>query len=456
VRRKKADLKCRVNGILNLVFGSEELSSYAGLEIIRCFLQQVHFSRRLRAHLGKHDLRGDFSAVSVVRAVLALLLTGGRRLHHIGFLQSDPLVSRFCSLTALPTDRTVSRWLGQCTIAVQDSLREFQAELLCESVQPLDLRRLTLDIDGTVISTGLTVERAFRGYNPHHRRVPSYFPLTAHLAQTGHILRVQNRSGNTHDGKGAKEFIRKVLVDARDMAPGATLEMRLDGAYFREDLLSWLPRHVEYAVKVPFYKWLGLKNIIQNRKRWKRVTKELEGFEICLPVDCWGLNLRVGIYRKKVMHKSPKNYQLDLFDPDDGYWEYSAIATNKSVGLRALWEFMAGRGSHEKALSELKTGYAFDTVPTHDYAANSTWQILSAMAHNIMVSLQIATGAQRRRQNAKRGPLFLLKRIGTMRFEWLCRAGLIQNPNGRRTMKMSSNLPARNAIQNLVDHLHAA
>lgn len=449
-------MKRRVNGILNLVFGSEQLSSYAGLEIIRCFLCQIGFSRRLRAHLAKHDLRGDFSAVSVVRLVLALLLSSGRRLHHIGFLQADPLVSRFCDLAVLPTDRTVSRWLGQCTLAVQDSLREFQAELLSESLQPLEPRRLTIDIDGTVISTGLTVERAFRGYNPHHRRVPSYFPLTAHLAQTGHILRVQNRSGNTNDGKGSKEFIRKVLADARQMAPGATLEMRLDGAYFREDLLSWLPRHLEYAVKVPFYKWLGLKGIIQQRKRWHRVADGIDGFETCLPVDCWGLELRVGIYRKRVMHKSPKNYQLDLFDPDDGYWEYSAIATNKTVGLRALWDFMAGRGAHEKTLSELKTGYAFDTVPTHNYATNSTWQILSAMAHNIMVSLQIATGAQRRRQNAKRGPLFLLKRIRTMRFEWICRAGLIQNIGGRRTMKMSRNLPARETIQHLAEHLHAA
>jgi len=31
--------------------------------------------------------------------------------------------------------------------------------------------------------------------------------------------------------------------------------------------------------------------------------------------------------------------------------------------LKTLWEFMAGRGAHEKALSELKTGYAFDSVP---------------------------------------------------------------------------------------------
>jgi len=446
----------RVNSPLQLVFGSEQLSSYAGLEIVRGFLAQIDFSRRLRTHLAKHDLAGDFPPVAIVRVVLAVLLTGARRLRHVGFLQGDPLVARFCSLTVLPTDRTLSRWLGQCTVAVQDALRSFQTELISESLLPLKLPRLTIDIDGTVVSTGLTVERAFRGYNPHHRRVPSYFPITAHLAQTGHILRVQNRSGNVHDGKASKEFIRRVLADAEEISPGAKIEMRLDGAYFREDLLSWLPDRVEYAVKVPFYRWLDLKGIIQRRKRWKHVATDIDGFDMVLPVAPWGMEFRVAIYRKRVLHKSPKNYQLDLFDPDDGYWEYSAIATNKTVGLKTLWEFMAGRGAHEKALSELKTGYAFDTVPTHSYAANGAWQILSAMAHNLMVSLQIAAGVPRRTRTTKRSPLFVLKRIGTIRFEWLCRAGLFQNPGGVQTLKLSGNLPARRTLERILEGLQAA
>ena len=82
--------------------------------------------------------------------------------------------------------------------------------------------------------------------------------------------------------------------------------------------------------------------------------------------------------------------------------------TNKTVGLRVLWDFMAGRGAHEKVLSELKGAHALDAIPTHDYAPNSTWQILSAMAHNLMVSLHIDAGATRRRATAKRSPLFEL------------------------------------------------
>jgi hypothetical protein len=42
------------------------------------------------------------------------------------------------------------------------------------------------------------------------------------------------------------------------------------------------------------------------------------------------------IYRKHVQHESPKNFQLDLFTPDDGHFEYYAVATNLPLSLPAL------------------------------------------------------------------------------------------------------------------------
>ena len=81
------------------------------------------------------------------------------------------------------------------------------------------------------------------------------------------------------------------------------------------------------------------------------------------------------VNRKRVRHKSPLNYQLDLFCPDDGYYEYSAVVTNKAVTGRTLWFFMCGRGTHEKVYGELKSGFAFDCIPTQRYQANSAWSV---------------------------------------------------------------------------------
>ena len=71
-------------------------------------------------------------------------------------------------------------------------------------------------------------------------------------------------------------------------------------------------------------------------------------FELSLDVGAWSRTFRVVVYRKPVHHESPKNYQLNLFDPDDGYFEYSAVAPNMALSAASLWDFMAGRGAQEK------------------------------------------------------------------------------------------------------------
>ena len=80
--------------------------------------------------------------------------------------------------------------------------------------------------------------------------------------------------------------------------------------------------------------------------------------------------------------------------PDDGHFEYSAVATNLALTPAALWAFMAGRGAQEKTLAELKGEFALDVVPTNHYAANSAWQQLSILAHNLVRSFQLTTLAE--------------------------------------------------------------
>lgn len=457
MRSRKADLRHRVNGELAVRFTAQGLTSYAGLELLRCYLTKLDFAARLRRRLKSVDPGADYSSVDLVRVFVAMLIVGARRLSHVRHLGTDPVIQRFVELRRLPSDRTLSRWLSRCKASVRTSLLGFMMELIGDSLRPLKLRRLTIDVDGTVLSTGLQVERAFRGYNPHHRKVPSYYPITAYLAQTGHVLSVRNRSGNVHDGKASMGFFRDLFRDIRTIEPQATLEVRLDGAFFRREILAWIEKRAEYAIRVPFYEWVDLKGIIALRERWKSVAPGIDGFFTTVHLKPWKRDLKVAIYRKQVFHLSRKNFQLDLFDPSNGYWEYSAVTTNKQIGLPALWDFLAGRGTHEKVIGQLKTGFAFDAIPTMDYAANSTWQVLSVLAHNLVTSFQIATSTPRLKRSRKRTALFLLKSIHTLRYEFLNKAGIVQRPAGRPTLTLANNSAIRGIFTRFVEKLaHAA
>jgi len=129
-----------------------------------------------------------------------------------------------------------------------------------------------------------------------------------------------------------------------------------------------------------------------------------------------GTPLAVAIYRKKVAHRTAKNFQLDLFDPNDGYYEYSGIPSNLGFTVANLWYFMAGRGNHERTIGQLKSGLAVHTIPTMAYAANSAWQQLVVLTHNLLTNFQIETGAHRRRRSRKHTALPLLQTVQTLRF----------------------------------------
>ena len=79
-----------------------------------------------------------------------------------------------------------------------------------------------------------------------------------------------------------------------------------------------------FALKVPFWRCLDLQSRIRARRRWRRVGDGVDGFFTSITLEKWERRIKVAIYRKRVFHETRKNYQLDLFDPDDGTWEYAS------------------------------------------------------------------------------------------------------------------------------------
>src|SRR6266446_5742865 len=259
---------------LAIEFGGEQLTSYGGLELLRRYFHLIGLNHRIRRGFREHQLRGDYSCTHLVLLVIALLVVGARRLQHLRYVAGDPLFARLCGLARIPNNRTVVNWLKQFTQASLGALMRINSELLYDQIQQLDLRRLTIDLDGTVIRTGDQVAWAMRGFNPHHPKDPSYYPLVAHLAQTGQILRLKNRPGNVHDSKGAEAFVRELIEEIRGrLGRSLPLEFRMDAAFFQHNLLKLLARRgCCYAIKVPFCSWTRVKALVAPSSSGPRST----------------------------------------------------------------------------------------------------------------------------------------------------------------------------------------
>ena len=458
MRLSRTDFHSSCKSFFKIEFASQDITAFGGLELIRRYFRLIQLGRTVRSVFARYDVGGDYRAIDMILVIVVLILAGGRRLDHLNYVCEDPLVKRFCGLLRLPRERSVARWLKRFGHKSLEALVEINSQIVWAAIEKEKLGRLTLDIDGSVITTGASVSWAFRGFNPHHRKNPSYYPILAHLAQTGHIVRVKNRPGNVHDSKGAVAFLRDLIDDVRmRLGRALPLEFRMDGAFFQREIICLLDRRgAGYAIKVPFFKWLGLLPMIRDRQRWHALREGMGCFELSLPIAAWQRTLRVVVYRKPVHHETKKNYQLDLFDPDDGYFEYSAVGTNLDLSAAALWDFMAGRGAQEKTFAELKGEWALDVVPTHHYGANSAWQQISILGHNLIRNFQLQTLATPKPRSRKRTYRFFLQSLKTIRFKLIHQPARLVKPQGYQVLRFSVAPPVQQLIKTIDQKLKSA
>ena len=130
-------------------------------------------------------------------------------------------------------------------------------------------------------------------------------------------------------------------------------------------------------------------------------------------------------------------------------YEYSAVATNKSLQIAPMWHFMAGRGAHEKTYAELKQHFGFAAIPTNDKAANSAWQLISVLTLNLMRYFQITVGATERSRTWKRTFDYVFQSMQTLRFELIQQPARLVRPKGQPELRFAASRLGRKRIETI-------
>lgn len=437
MRYNKTKLIARRTKILPIKFVQQDMTTYSGLALVEHVLRLYRLQARLKETFKQYQLGGDYHIGDILFILVVMLLLGAERLQHIDYLRSDPLFCRVVRLTRIPHRTKISAALKQFTSDSLKALIELNGELVIEKLQSLGLLEITIDLDGTVVSTKGHPTWAFKGYNPIKRGAPSYFPLTAHVAETGHFLSIWNRPGNVHDSNRALDLIKTI----QRRLPMFSIRFRADSAFCAPQVINYLLcRQISFAIKAPFWKLLALKTAAQERKIWYSINEAWSYFWLKSPINSLEKEHYVFIFRKKV--KEPeKPCQLDLFSPNNGVYEYSAVVTDtKQWDAKELLLFVSGRSGQENSLSELKDDFAFGTVPTNTYQANSAYFQVSQMAYNLSLSLQHEMGlVKKHATNPKRTRFYQGWKWKTFRFLILNRAGRIGWDQGTKILYLTFN-----------------
>ena len=180
------------------------------------------------------------------------------------------------------------------------------------------LSRVTVDFDGSVLSTGRHAEGTAVGFNKKKKGARSYYPLFCTIAQTDQVLDVHHRPGNVHDSNGADTFIGHCIGHVRSCLPHAQVETRIDSAFFNEVITERLHGSgVEFTLSVPFERFAALKGLVEGRRRWRRMAPGLDYFETRWKPKSWNTRYRFIFIRKQVRCQDKLPIQLDLFRPTE-------------------------------------------------------------------------------------------------------------------------------------------
>jgi len=128
--RSETRIKTHVLPILR--FEDQKLTSFSGLVVFQKLFEHLGLKQRLRQCFKHRNASPIFGHANIVLLLVVHMLLGYRDLRHVRYYEGDPLVSHLLGLKRLPDVELLST-------------------LVLERLVLLDLKRITLDFDGSVI-----------------------------------------------------------------------------------------------------------------------------------------------------------------------------------------------------------------------------------------------------------------------------------------------------------------
>ena len=457
MKHGRADVRGKARLGLGIRFEPQGLTSYSGLVVFQHLFSLLGVRERLWRCFRHLRTNPIYDRHVVMMLLTVHLIIGHRRLRDMDSYRDDGMVKRILGLKRLPDVSTVSRSLAAADEKSVGKVRNESRRFVLERLAREGFSRVTLDYDGSVLSTGRHAEGTAVGFNRKRKGARNYYPLFCTIAQTDQVLDVHHRPGNVHDSNGADTFISHCMSQIRSCLPRARIETRIDSAFFNETIVQLLhSSKAEFTISVPFERFPVLKDLVEGRKEWCRLAGGIDYFETRWKSKSWNTSHRFILIRKRVRHQHKQPIQLDLFRPVEYGYEFKVIVTNKRTNPCNIVAFHEGRGSQEGILAELKTHCQMDYIPVRTRVGNQLYMFAGILAHNLTRELQIQIDRRARGTTPKRAALWCFREMETLRRTLIRRTGRIIRPGGKPILSMNGNDSLEGELRHALTALNAA
>src|ERR1700720_921996 len=252
----------KINASTPYDFDGKNLTAYGGLLPVGTLLEKLGFRQLVEDTLNVQRLTRVMPAYQFILAMVLACYVCFSRLHHLRFLQREPMLTGILGVLRLPPQCTFWRFLASLHGSVAGQLLEVQRCLRQRVWEAANVRltAVVLDTDTTVHTLFGNQMGSRKGYNPKNKGKKSFQPILTFLAETREYVSGELRNGDRPSGAQIARHLESVF---------AGLPPSVESIYARADSGFYCGEAVEA------YQNQGVQFIVSARKT-SRLVEELK------------------------------------------------------------------------------------------------------------------------------------------------------------------------------------
>ena len=368
------DTALESNKYMKINFNGGNLSSDAGLLLIKEFACKLGFEKILRSEFKTNDPakirvhKDDENLWQMVYQILGSYFEDDCA----DELTNDPVLTAILGKKALASQPTLSRFFNRMDDTTlrqfYDIMRKFRK--IVYAIQRPQL--LLLDLDSTLLDTFGHQEG--EGFNFHYRN-HGYHPLVCYDGMTGDLLKIELRNGTVYSSTGVVDFLQPLLNEFLTDYPDIPLLLRGDSGFATPALYSQCERNgTSYVIRLKENQILrnlasSIEDELIEMTKLDQVSYAVVYGEFEYQANSWEYPRRVVCKVEK-----PTDQLIHMF---------TFIVTNMDASVEELIRFYCKRGRMENFIKESKNGFDFASVSSSSKVVNANRLQVHALAYNI-------------------------------------------------------------------------
>ena len=422
-------------------FTSRKISPWGGIKFFHGTYVRSGFREMLqKSPLPSPGSNRGYNPVDLVEGFLCSVVLGSKRLAHTGMLRTDEVVKEIFGWSKGMADQsTFSRFFKKHSIDLNDRIFP---EVMRNFYKNIELDRMTIDIDSTVITRYGEQENAKVGYNPQKRGRRSHHPILAFCDELAMVVNAWMRTGDSVSTTDATQFIDELFSIIPTERIGL---MRFDAGFYSQNIMEKLESQtnpVHYIIRAKMTS--GIVETIQQIKDWYAnddVSEKAQYGVAYYKASGWNSA------RKMIVVRIPKSQQSDtpvLFEEmaEYGKYEYKAFITNVEFSASVVHGLYNKRANAENRIKELKYDYGIEGFALTEFGAMEGAFRYVMLAYNIMQLFKIKV------MLTQKGTM-----LSTIKFQCIAIGSYVVTNGRKRILKLAAQGKQKHFLQHFFSNI---